>query len=990
MPLVHTVYGLWQRLGVGVPMRCCAGLGDFYANCNDVHLNAHPDELHRAVAYMATSLMPNWDAVPRRVCDERVFYVPLGCARPAKSTHVLRFNAAYAAFERLDDASYVTITPLMELVDAVAREAISWTLSMPIRPQTPHCSVCGMPWGVCALPTSSTPGQPDGLLALRPPVSFHSPFRPSKSTQNKLRETMRHLARHATARRQASAQKSSARLAVLSLQNHARARRSRTERRLRACAVLARARDRLVLRQVVQLLRAATRVAAFERAALGRAGRAAMARMRDCVAAHRRTVAATAILQPRRLRRFVFAWRLIPRTRPSVDRGVEFSARKRLAAALAKLAKYKRSSPRAVPEPVSRETTTLRVWRRQSAGGAARRARAQRVEAHHARPLMRAALWRLRTTAGMTTAGQLAMARLRLAPGLIRPGFGTLAIGLQMGLVHAIVVLGVFALASIIHSVAGTRNPDAAVGRLIERLTRPCLPADRCQNCRKSIMGKMTKRDFAVRCADCLTRYCSSECCAAHHDGFLEHFCLKINPDQEMIAMAQDQVLLILKSWLEVGVLASLRRTDCRLSYAPVLDIVTVYSRTIASQLGVAPPAPQISMHMAQNVGPFYKAALMFSYLLPVIHTKDKWQPVFVECVRQNLPDLADRRSLRIVLAACMAAGDHGMVALGKNQQLLAPNWAMSQPEAMARSDLVVPQRVRDIVDEARRLLFETAAPHVCGPALLDEPVHTLFAVAGGKQVTPLCMGVMLGDTRGGFGSLHAHLWRILRIEYDPFAKPTDIMAMCQIMMADPVRAPGGHGLIRRAHACALHHTHTELSLRPEPSLLRILAGDDADPLVYPDDHMARVFRSAKLQADLAADLMDRLPTIRYPGDLKLEQWLTHPELTPRAVFGVLRTALYATNRTSGQVAQIMAHVATRLPELPSPGVKLHLREAALTTFFIEIERSWPEIPGNALSVGSHLKRFACYLSCDWASLYRAAEAAEDEDLMEKIILDRA
>lgn len=998
MPLVHTVFNLWQRLGVGVPMRCCAGLGDFYSNCKDADLDANRDELYRAIAYMVASLMPNWDAVPRLICDERIFYVPLGCPRPTKSTHILRFNVAYTAFERLDDASYVSIIPLMELVDAVAREAISWTLSIPIQPQTPYCASCGMPWGVCALPTSSTPGQPDGLLALRPPVSLSTRTHPSKSTKNKLRGAMRNLARHAKARRQAAVQKtvacsavrSAVRSAVALLQNYARARRSQAERRCRLHAVLSMARNRVAVCRFIHSLRTATRLNALKRASTLRVGKVFLSLMQSRVAIHRRTVAATAIIQPRLLRQFLSAWRLIPHTRPSVDRGIAFSACKRLATALTKLVSYKRSIQEAPPVFVCRQVTTMRVWRRQSFGRSGKQRRAQKAEAHYARPVMRAALWRLRTTAGMTTAGQLAMARLRLSPGLIRPGFGTIVIGLQMGLVHAIVVLGVFAVASIVHHVAGTRNPDAAVGRLVDRLSRPSMPPSKCQNCRKSIVGKMTKQDYAVRCADCLTRYCSPECCAAHHNGFQEHFCLKLNSDPEMITVAQDQVLLILRGWLEVGVLDSFRRTDCRIACAPVLEIVTVYSRAIANQLGVAAPAPQINMHMAQHVEPLYKAALMFSYLLPVIHTQDKWQPVFVECVRKNLPELADRRSLRIVLAACMAAGENGMVALGKNQQLLSPNWAMSQPEAMARSDLVVPQRVRDIVDEARRLLFQTAAPHVCGSALLDPPAHTLFAVAGGKQVTPICMGVMLGDTRGGFGSLHAHLWRILQVEYNPFAKPADIMALCQITMVDPIQSPGGHGLIRRATVSVLHHTHTELSPGPQPSLLRIIAGDDADPLVHPDDPMARVFRSAKLQADLARNLIDRLPTIRYPADLELEPWLTHPELTPRAVFGVLRTALYATNRTHGQVAQIMAHVATRLPELPSPGVKLHLREAALTTFFNEIERSWPEVPDNALSAGSHLKRFACYLSCDWASLYRAAEAAEDEDLMEKIVLDRA
>lgn len=345
----------------------------------------------------------------------------------------------------------------------------------------------------------------------------------------------------------------------------------------------------------------------------------------------------------------------------------------------------------------------------------------------------------------------------------------------------------------------------------------------------------------------------------------------------------------------------------------------------------------------------------------------DDWKDLLLDALR-NEPMLRGRSAIRAVVGALFVKR---MIVPGvARDNMRLPFYKRSEPVCNAAADLVIQSSVRAITDEARQLVWNPICPPVFGPA-----PHPILAY-GGHDPHPI---LHPGDTRFGYGPLFAMLATSARIAYSDAPVPKDVEQLAQVFEVDPMEMDGGHPLFIELLETVRHETGILYAPSPIPSMIQATR-----------DRCSQIcaqVRSANLQHELAHKILHALDT-ESPDPLTDAVDTALKDLSPRAVFSLTRTVLYATGETVEKVADALTHCAIMSGVVPQ-----HLDPMSRDTMcklrsrFAHIERQWPKV---AHSNDDELFLFAYGLTGDWRSVCEYARLHNKPELLTQVLHDRA
>jgi len=528
-------------------------------------------------------------------------------------------------------------------------------------------------------------------------------------------------------------------------------------------------------------------------------------------------------------------------------------------------------------------------------------------------------------------------------------------------------------------------DPRARLREWVRRLGEQArLDTGRCPHC-----GVTFIQGGYVQCVTCDARYCSLQCRGADHAAVRHVVCYPIDlrgtvADWADVLTLRETLLSSLgvythKRLLRGGDGATLperlgeeARGDGRGRWAD--DVLARLTAVLGQQEGVEFP-PRVVMRSLFRALPATAAYCeLLGALRPLIRG-DSWHEVAVARVHANKAALLGRRTIRAVLGACYA---ERMMMPGRGaHSVVAAFWCRSDVETNDALKWVMPSAVRCKLDEARQVLWTVGAQSlmisVCRGLRMWGKVTALFQ--SGDE-TPHDI-LKVGDTRRGFGGLHTIVDHMVRLEYSDNPRAADMVRAVEALQRDPLADHGGHPLI----GTLMHSVRTQFMMRH--------ALDDHESLVRTAGRhtaLRQQLCSAAAQAVLAASLLTEL---RPGGDLvapihMLNNALERMDMEPRAAFGTMRTALYATGHTMEQTADVLAAGAFRL------GIDKRLEGAGVMELRREIynlERRWPAVRPWTLETPT--RRVAYWLLGDWHAMCRYTRDHDHEMLMQ-VVWDRA
>jgi hypothetical protein len=389
--------------------------------------------------------------------------------------------------------------------------------------------------------------------------------------------------------------------------------------------------------------------------------------------------------------------------------------------------------------------------------------------------------------------------------------------------------------------------------------------------------------------------------------------------------------------------------------------------------------------------------------LIGLMSRSDVWVAPALQIVLSQ-PLLHSRAALRAVLLSAFCARKLLRQHLDCDAQAVQsriPFWGRTDVLLETTYPVIIgakfTKQLESFLHQLHRHLWRDA---VCADALnvCPEP-HPLFCRTNEHD------GLPAGDTRRAYGALHGTLSMLsgLPLSRNLYAGLVDL----DIDSRDPMKAVGGLPLLREAYMALVGELHeTRFPLCPR---LWELAADA-------DSTFAAIMRSTQPQRELAC------AALRVLANTKRDAWVEdlrglvdeHSQLlTPRAMFGVLRTALYAAGESLERVAEVLSHLVTLGPMhgdivsqrggmllaaslrtlptehvvhatlvIPDDSDPIEPSQAPLAAQLLAIETLWPCLPDG-------VDPRVMAVAGDWHALCTRALATDNYVLLYDVMCDR-
>jgi hypothetical protein len=505
------------------------------------------------------------------------------------------------------------------------------------------------------------------------------------------------------------------------------------------------------------------------------------------------------------------------------------------------------------------------------------------------------------------------------------------------------------------------------------------VPGHQCRGCKQNLL------DAAVVCRKCDATYCSAACRLADHRTIRNVVCFDAHDEHAPIL--RTNVLRRLALYVKGELLRDAQPLARRLSldhrHRSAADgIISMMIAVVGAQssraLQAPPPPAVVGLSLVRRL----EGAVAFGELVVQLRPRirgDDWIETLI-AASSNLNTLGhrlhSRRATRAVMAACFA---ERLVITGVGAQpIRAPFWRRNDPDAHDALQLVIPSKIRVKMCIARQTLWNLHAPELTGGLYGPTwPGGELFEVAGEAE-HPILQPM---DSRRGYGALHTLIRQLVVLEYDDAPGNDEMAIAMSAQLHDPLADDGGHPLLR----------DMILSLRQQMGLRY----HDREAMSMLRTAMMPTAMRAQLQAAASQRLLARALTgTLHPtlGSQSARPFVANAmeemDLQPRAVFGVLRTALYATGHSREQTARVLATTAVSLPGIGDHGDKGEPEEDRVRKLAAEIlvmEGMWPSV-----RCWKHIpaRRTAFWLLGDWYETCRHARNNDDR-ILELILSDR-
>lgn len=351
--------------------------------------------------------------------------------------------------------------------------------------------------------------------------------------------------------------------------------------------------------------------------------------------------------------------------------------------------------------------------------------------------------------------------------------------------------------------------------------------------------------------------------------------------------------------------------------------------------------------------------------------TTAAWRRVLM-CALHDEHRLRGRVAMRALVSAMFA---RGIITAGPDAFPLGANFSFykrAEPCCNSAADLCFSSDVQAVLEQAAQVIWSPVTSLLYGQPTWTghKPVHHLFSV---NQTRPHPV-LQDNDTRRGYGPLVGILNAVVRVGYAPAPQPA-LVGVIQSAVAQLDPLDGQHPFLNEIMTLLKSELLVQINSQPWHTLVTVAA--DRETV------LSRMLRCAGRQEELADSLLNDLTPRDSEG---LADMCTQAleDMSGRAVFGVLRLAMYASTDSVDDVATGLAHcaLATGLVDLEHTPSNMH----RVRSIFIMIEHNWPRI---VLDLSDPVLRAAHILTADWHNLCRYGVARDDQDLLALVLYDR-
>jgi hypothetical protein len=559
------------------------------------------------------------------------------------------------------------------------------------------------------------------------------------------------------------------------------------------------------------------------------------------------------------------------------------------------------------------------------------------------------------------------------------PHYIDVFVGAEVVLSTHFVHMGLMSTQRLIEHAVACGNPRSFLSLFVQAVTtQETIAMHQCRRCRCNMM-----EEDVVSCNVCDARYCSETHLREDHAQVRRVVCYRIVTDDHRAAMIMRTNVL---KRIAIYVRDELLRDDLTLAKRLSVDnrkmcfsdaILAMIIGVLVVQSGRAmncsdnPPA-LVMRSLARQLKGATAFAELVTALRPLIRG-DEWIETLIDAVTNNR-ELQSRRATRAVMAACFA--ERLIIPGAQAQAITTPFWRRNDPDAYDSVQLVIPSNVRHKMQNARHAIWRLLVPSAC-PAIINPqwPGSGLF-VPGGSESHPL---INVGDTRRGYGAMHTIIRELVMLEYDEAPGNKEMAVAMSSQLLDPLSDDGGHPLLRDMILSIRQQMGLRFHQQDAMSLLDMATRDDSPLRTQLDSASAQCMLAQAFMGTLRPNLVSKM-TITFATNA-----LRKLDMQPRAVFGVLRTALYANGHSRDQTVHVLADTIVGIPELfKHQCTDLQLVEG-LTGELLILETIWPTV---MCWNGNPLRRIAYWLLGDWYNMCQHSRS-HDLTMISLVLSDR-